>query len=60
MHAGGCCLVGHPDYYKKFGFRNLDQLAHAGVPPEYFLALSFDGRFPQGTVVFHEAFSARE
>ena len=60
MGARGCCLVGHPDYYRKFGFRNLDQLAHAGVPPEYFLALSFDGNWPQGTVVFHEAFGARE
>lgn len=60
MHARGCCLVGHPDYYVKFGFRNLDQLVHAGVPPQYFLALSFDGHYPQGTVVFHEAFGARE
>ncbi|MBN8473603.1 N-acetyltransferase [Sulfuritalea sp.] len=60
MGARGCCLVGHPDYYRKFGFRNLDQLAHAGVPPEYFLALSFDGHWPQGTVVFHDAFGARE
>lgn len=60
MHARGCCLVGHPDYYLKFGFRNLDQLAHAGVPPQYFLALSFDGHFPQGTVAFHEAFGARD
>ena len=60
MGALGCCLVGHPDYYRKFGFRNLDQLAHAGVPPEYFLALSFDGHWPQGTVAFHEAFGARE
>ena len=60
MGARGCCLVGHPDYYRKFGFRNLDQLAHAGVPLEYFLALSFDGHWPQGTVAFHEAFGARE
>jgi putative acetyltransferase len=22
MNARGCCLVGHPDYYKKLGFRN--------------------------------------
>ena len=22
MHARGCCLVGHPEYYKKFGFSN--------------------------------------
>lgn len=60
MGARGCCTVGHPDYYRKFGFRNLDQLAHAGVPPEYFLALSFDGHWPQGAVAFHEAFGARE
>lgn len=60
MGARGCCLVGHPEYYRKFGFRNLDQLVHAGVPPEYFLALSFDGHWPQGTAVFHEAFGARE
>ena len=60
MGARGCCLVGHPDYYRKFGFRSLDQLSHPGVPPEYFLALSFDGHWPQGTVTFHEAFAARE
>lgn len=60
MGARGCCLVGHPDYYVKFGFRTLDQLSHPGVPPEYFLALSFDGQWPQGTVAFHEAFGARE
>src|SRR5512134_3301898 len=22
LNAQGCCLVGHPDYYEKFGFRN--------------------------------------
>ena len=60
MGARGCCLVGHPDYYRKFGFRNPDQLSHPGVPPEYFLALSFDGHWPEGTVTFHEAFAARE
>lgn len=58
--ARGCCLVGHPDYYVKFGFRTLDELSHPGVPPEYFLALSFDGHWPRGTVAFHEAFGARE
>lgn len=60
MGARGCCLVGHPDYYVKFGFRNLDQLTHAGVPPQYFLALSFDGHWPWGTVTFHPAFGASE
>jgi len=28
------------------------------VPQEVFLALSFDGHTPQGTVTFHEGFKA--
>jgi putative acetyltransferase len=58
LGAAGCCLVGHPDYYKKFGFKNISGLVHKGVPPEFFFALSFDGRHPQGTVAFHEGFYA--
>jgi putative acetyltransferase len=58
MNAQGCCLVGHPDYYRKFGFKNISGLVHEGVPQEVFFALSFDGRYPQGTVVFHEGFKA--
>lgn len=58
LDAGGCCLVGHPQYYRKFGFGNPPGLACEGVPAEYFFALSFDGRLPQGTVAFHEAFGA--
>jgi putative acetyltransferase len=58
MNARGCCLVGHPDYYRKFGFRNVSGLVHEGVPQEFFFALSFDGRYPQGTVTFHQAFKA--
>ena len=58
MHARGCCLVGHPDYYKKFGFRNMPGLMLEGVPQEFFFALSFGGHTPQGTVTFHEAFKA--
>ena len=58
MHARGCCLVGHPEYYRKFGFDNVPELAHEGVPPEAFFALSFDGHTPRGTVRFHEGFMA--
>jgi putative acetyltransferase len=58
MNAGGCCLVGHPDYYRKSGFRNVPGLVCEGVPPEVFFAMSFDGHIPQGTVTFHEAFKA--
>jgi putative acetyltransferase len=58
LGAQGCCLVGHPDDYKKFGFEKVPGLVHEGVPQEVFLALSFDGRIPRGTVTFHEAFGA--
>lgn len=58
MNAQGCCLVGHPDYYRKFGFKNISGLVHEGVPQEVFFALSFDGCYPQGTVAFHEGFKA--
>ena len=58
LKARGCCLVGHPDYYRKFGFKNMSGLVHEGVPPEVFFALSFDGHTPQGAVAFHEGFKA--
>jgi putative acetyltransferase len=58
MNAQGCCLVGHPEYYRKFGFKNMPGLEVEGVPQEFFFALSFDGHFPQGTVAFHDAFKA--
>ncbi|MCL5269891.1 MAG: N-acetyltransferase [bacterium] len=58
MNAQGCCLVGHPVYYRKFGFINMPGLVHEGVPREVFFALSFDGHAPRGTVIFHDAFKA--
>ena len=56
--ARGCCLVGHPGYYTRFGFIHPRGLAVEGVPAEVFFALAFDGRQPQGVVAFHEAFKA--
>lgn len=56
LNARGCCLVGHPEYYRKFGFENPSKLICEGVPPEVFFALSFDGCMPKGVVGFHEAF----
>jgi putative acetyltransferase len=58
MNARGCCLVGHPEYYRKFGFKNMPGLVHEGVPQEVFFALSFDGHTPQGAVTFHDGFKA--
>jgi putative acetyltransferase len=58
LGARGCCLVGHPEYYKRFGFQNTRELVHEGVPEEVFFAMSFDGHIPQGTVEFHKGFKA--
>ena len=58
LKAQGCCVVGHPEYYRKFGFRNIPGLVLEGVPPEVFFALSFDGHTPEGTVAFHDGFKA--
>jgi putative acetyltransferase len=58
LGAGGCCLVGHPEYYRRFGFENAPGLVCEGVPPDVFFALSLDGHVPRGIVEFHEAFKA--
>ena len=58
LNARGCCLVGHPEYYRKFGFDNVSGLICEGVPQEVFFVLSLDGYIPQGTVTFHEGFKA--
>ena len=54
----GCALVGDPNYYKRFGFKNFPELIHEGVPQEVFLVLPFSEKIPQGIVVFHEGFLA--
>jgi len=54
----GCTLVGDPNYYKRFGFRNIPDLVHEGIPQEVFLALPFTEKVPQGMVIFHEGFLA--
>ena len=58
--AAGCVLVGNPDYYFRFGFRNVGSLRFPDFPAEYFQAVSFTGSFPDGEVTFHPAFSVTE
>lgn len=58
MNAQGCCLVGHPEYYRRFGFRNIPGFVYEGVPLEVFLALPLAGEAPKGVVEFHEGFRA--
>ena len=58
MGGQGCALVGDPNYYKRFGFKNFPELVHEGVPQKVFLALPFNEKIPQGIIVFHEGFLA--
>ena len=59
LKANGCVLLGDPNYYHRFGFKPVDGLVFPDVPPEYFQALMFQGNYPQGTVAYHESFSAQ-
>lgn len=59
MNESGCCLIGHPGYYNKFGFQNIDGIEYPGVPKEAIFALSFDGNYPQGQILFHDCFNAK-
>ncbi|WP_105102230.1 GNAT family N-acetyltransferase [Microbulbifer pacificus] len=59
MGAAGCVVLGDPGYYGRFGFQAVEGLIYPGVPPEYFQARVFTGKFPQGEVAYHRAFSAQ-
>ena len=54
----GCALVGDPNYYKRFGFKNFPEIVYEGIPQEVFLVLPFNEKIPQGFVVFHQGFLA--
>ncbi len=58
MGGHGCALVGPPDYYCRFGFKNYPDMIHEGIPQEVFLALPFDKKTPKGKILFHEGFRA--
>jgi predicted N-acetyltransferase YhbS len=58
--AAGCVVLGDPAYYRRFGFGARPGLVLPGVPPEYFLAMSFSSNWPVGEVGYHEAFNASE
>lgn len=56
--ASGCALVGDPDYYRRFGFRNDGALRHDGLDSHYVQYLVFRGPAPQGSLDFAPAFAA--
>lgn len=58
LGAKGCVLLGDPNYYSRFGFKNYPELILPDVPSEYFQALSFSGNIAKGYASYHEAFNA--
>jgi len=56
LKAGGCVLLGDPNYYRRFGFVSDPVLTYQGKPNRYFqhLVLAAPGR--AGDVSFHPAF----
>ncbi len=54
--AKGVVLLGEPDFYNRFGFKQRKELVLEGVPAEYFLALSFNDEYPTGLVTYNSAF----
>lgn len=60
LGAKGCVLLGDPNYYSRFGFKNNPELILPDVPSEYFQALSFSGHFAKGYVSYHKAFNSTQ
>ncbi|NVJ67197.1 MAG: N-acetyltransferase [Gammaproteobacteria bacterium] len=58
INAGGCVLLGDPNYYQRFGFAPKAELVLKDVPAEYFQTLLLQRELPQGFVTYHEAFFA--
>jgi len=58
LRGANCAFVGDSNYYIRFGFKNFPELIYEGVPQEFFLALPFSEKIPQGIVIFHEGFMA--
>ncbi len=60
LGSKGCVLVGHPDYYRRFGFANTAEMFVPDAPPEVFMAVCLEGAMPKGEVKFDAAFGAKE
>ena len=60
LRACGCVVLGEPQYYGRFGFKDVPELTFPGVPPMYLQAIFFEGHMPSGVVSYHEAFNARQ
>ncbi|MBA4492253.1 N-acetyltransferase [Paracoccus sp. S1E-3] len=53
----GCVVLGDPGYYRRFDFAVTPGITYPGVPPKYFMALTWEDPVPQGEVAYHPAFT---
>lgn len=58
LKAGGCVLLGDPNYYSRFGFVSLPAVTYRGKPNPYFQHLILRPPPRTGDVSFHPAFDA--
>ena len=57
LRAGGCVLLGNPDYYGRFGFVSDHALTYQGRPNRFFQRLVLIGPPVIGDVGFHPVFN---
>lgn len=58
MGASGCAVLGDPEYYGRFGFKQQPGCVFEGMPAAYFQLLAFGAHDARGSVTYHEAFGA--
>lgn len=58
LGAQGCVLLGEPEFYGRFGFRNSSELRFEGVPQEFFLCVTLGEKSARGQVTYHDSFNA--
>ena len=58
--ANGSVVVGAKAFCERFGFAQHEGLKLDGIPPEYYMAMTFAENIPVGTVAYHAAFGAVE
>jgi putative acetyltransferase len=56
--AAGCVVMGDPDFYRKFGFRNDPRFVLKDCAPQYFLAQPLSSAGGSGMVTYNAAFYA--
>ncbi|WP_330926737.1 N-acetyltransferase [Candidatus Sororendozoicomonas aggregata] len=55
--AEGIVVMGEPDFYGRFGFKQSESITYPGIPSEYFMVLLFKNAVASGHVSYHPAFS---